>query len=123
MTFTISKACLQRNYSFIFYIADVNNNILGLDFLKDKDINISCRNLTVIDNLTKFTSTRNNSPAPLSHNPVTTVSLDVSQITETAVRSTMERNFIFNFWRRRFSAKLSYDEMQRLGIIRPSKYP
>ena len=45
---------LRRNYNFTFYIADVNDNILGLDFLKDKDININCRNLTVTDNLHEF---------------------------------------------------------------------
>ena len=57
MTLTVAIPCLRRSYNFTFYIADVNDNILGLDFLKDKDININCRNLTVTDNVTKITST------------------------------------------------------------------
>ena len=145
---------LRRNYNFTFYIADVNDNILGLDFLKDKDININCRNLTVTNNVTNFTSTRNNSPAPPSHSPVLAVSLDLSQITDTALRKIMEQHSsVFgdadfntpcthntthriavssqpNFCTPRklcpeklSIAKPSFDEMQRLGIIRPSKRP
>ena len=92
MTLTIAIPCLRRNYTSTFYIADVNDNILGLDFVKDKDININCRNLTVTDNVTKFTSTRNNSPAPPSHSPVLAVSVNLSQITDTALRKTMEQH-------------------------------
>ena len=154
MTLTIVIPSLRRNYNFTFYIADVNDNILGLDFLKDKDININCRNLTVTDNVTNFTSTRNNSPAPPSHSPVLAVSLDLFQISDTALKEIMEQHLsIFgdadfntpcthntthriavssqpNFCTPRklcpeklSIAKSSFDEMQRLGIIRPSKSP
>ena len=154
MTLTIVIPSLRRNYNFTFYIADVNDNILGLDFLKDKDINIICRNLTVTDNVTNFTSTRNNSRAPPSHSPFLAVSLDLSQITDTALREIMEQHSsIFgdadfntpcthntthriavssqpNFCTPRklcpeklSIAKSSFDEMQRLGITRPSKSP
>ena len=81
MKLTIAIPCLGCNYNFTFYIADVNDNIQELDFVKDKDINTNCCNLTVTDNVTKFTSTRNNSPAPTSQSPVLAVSLDMSQIT------------------------------------------
>ena len=91
MTLTIAIPCLRSNYNFI-YIADINDNILGLDSLKDKDININCRNLTVTDNVTIFTSTRNNSPAPRSHSPMLAVSLDLSQITDTALRGIMKQH-------------------------------
>ena len=152
MTLTIVIPSLRRNYNFTLYIADVNDNILGLDFLKDKDININCRNLTVTDIVTNFTSTRNNLPAPPSHSPVLAVFLDLSQITDTALRKIMEQHssvfgdadFItpcthntthriavssqptFCTPRKLCPEKLtiaksSFDEMQRLGIIRPSK--
>ena len=154
MTLTVAIPCLRRSYNFTFYIADVNDNILGLDFLKDKDININCRNLTVTDNVTKITSTRTHSSAPPNHSPVLAVSLDLSQITDTALRQLMEQHSsIFgdadfnipcthstthriavtsqpNFCTPRklcpeklALAKSSFDEMQRLGIIRPSKSP
>ena len=86
MTLTIFILSLRRNYNFTFYIADVNDNILGLDFVKDKDININCCNLTVTDNVTNLTSTPNNSPAPPSHSSVLAVSLDLSQITQLSER-------------------------------------
>ena len=152
MTLTIVIPSLRRNYNFTFYIADVNDNILGLDFLKDKDLNIS--NLTVTDNVTNFTSTRNNSPAPPSQSPVLAVSLDLSQIPDTALRKIMEQpSSVFgdadfntpcthstthriavssqpNFCTPRklcpeklSITKSSFDEMQRLGINRPSKNP
>ena len=90
MTLTIVIPSLRRNYNFTFYIADVKDNILGLDFLKDEDINIS--NLTVTNNVTNFTSTRNNSPTPSSQSPVLAVSLDLSQIPDTALRKIMEQH-------------------------------
>ena len=54
--------------------------------------NINCRNLTVTDNSTKFTSTYNNSHAPPSHRPVLAVPLDLSQITDTALRKFLEQH-------------------------------
>ena len=101
------------------------------DFLKDEDININCRNLTGTDNVTKFTSTRNNSPAPPSHSPVLAVSLDLSQITDTALRKMMEQHSSF-FGDADFNTPCThntthpiafFDEMQRLGLIRPSQSP
>ena len=114
-------------------------------------MNINCRNLPVTDNVTKFTSTRNNSPAPPSYSPL---SLDLSKITDTALRKIMEqhssifRDADFNtpcthntthridvssqpkccthrkLCPERLSiAKWSLHEMQLLGIIRPSKSP
>ena len=152
MSLTIVIPSLGRNYNFTLYIADVNDNILGLDFLKHKDININCRSLTVIGNVTNFTSTRNNSPAPPSHSPVLAVSLGLSQITDTTLRKIMEQHSsVFgdadfntpcthntthriavsshpNFCTPRklcpekhSIAKSFFDELQRLGIIRPSK--
>ena len=154
MTLTRAIHCLRRNYTFTSYIVDVNDNILGLDFLKDKDININCRNLTVTDIVTKFTSTRNNSLAPPSHSHVLAVSLDLFYMADTAHRGLMEQqSSIFgdadfntpcthntthriavscqpNFCTpRKFCpeklsiAKSSFDEMQRSGIIGPSKSP
>ena len=154
MRLTITIPCLQPNYNFNFFIADVKDNILRLHFLKDKDININCRNLTVTNNVTKFNSTRNNSPPPPSHSLVLSVSLDRSQITDTAFKKMMEQqSSIFrdadfntpctNNTKHRiavsthpkfctpkllcpeilFIAKSSFDKMQRLGIIRPSKSP
>ena len=60
--------------------------------MKDKDKNINCRNLTVTDNVTNFTSTRNNSPAPPSHSPLLAVYLDLSQMPDTALRKLMEQH-------------------------------
>ena len=122
--------------------------------MKDKDININCRKLTVTDNVTKFTSTRNNTPAPPSHSPVLAVSFDLSQITDAALRKMMDQHSSYfgeadfntpcthntthriavstqpNFCTPRklcpeklSIAKSSFDEMQRLGFIRPSKSP
>ena len=55
MTLTIAIPLFQHNKNSTFYIADVIDNIIGLDFLEDKVININCRNLTVTDNVTEFT--------------------------------------------------------------------
>ena len=81
MPLTLTIPWLQCNYNFTFYIADVNDNILGLDFLEDK----GCRNLTVSDMVTNHNSVRNNSTASLNHNPVLAVSLDQSQVTDRAL--------------------------------------
>ena len=92
LTLTIAIPCLRRNYIFNSYIADVKDNNIALDFLKEKDINIKCRNVAVTDNVTKFTSTRNNSPVPPSHSPVLVVFLDLSQIPDTALRKMIEQH-------------------------------
>ena len=117
-------------------------------------MNVNCRNLTVTDNVTKFISTRNESPAQPSHSAVLAVSLDMSRIIDTALRKIMKQlSSIFEdadfntpctyntthriaistqpdfgtprrcFPEKLSIAKSSFDEMQRLRIIRPWKSP
>ena len=57
MTLSIVKHWFLHNYNLTTYIADFKDSLLGLPFLKVKDISINCGNLTVTDKITKFTST------------------------------------------------------------------
>ena len=48
--------------------------------------------LTVTNNVIKLNSTRNNLPAPPSHNPVLAVSFDLSHISDTTLRKILDQN-------------------------------
>ena len=52
MSLSISIPSLQRTFPFTFFIADVKDNIHGLDFLNEFKITVKCDNLTLTDNIT-----------------------------------------------------------------------
>ena len=154
MSLSISIPSLRRTFPFTFFVADVKDNILGLDFLNEFKITVNCDNLTLIDNLTGLSTRQSLTPVDNSHLSVQVVKNDFSSIKNDRLRAIMEKcsdvfgdvNFgdeakhktvhrietsgkpVFSKPRQLTPEKLkiaknAFDEMQRLGIIRPSKSP
>ena len=84
---TIAIPCLGGNYSFTFYITDVNDNILGLDFLEDRHKH----QLQQLDSKRKLHRIHFNTQQ-FTRSPVLAVCLDLPQIADTALRKTMEQH-------------------------------
>ncbi len=40
---------LCRSYKFPFFVSDVRNNVIGLDFVHENKMSIDCRNLVITD--------------------------------------------------------------------------
>ena len=49
---SITIQSLRRSYSYDFFVADVNDNIIGLDFLHHHNMSINCDSLALLDNNT-----------------------------------------------------------------------
>ena len=52
ISLSISITSLRRPFPYTFFIADVKDNILGLDFLNEFKITVNCENLALTDNIT-----------------------------------------------------------------------
>ena len=154
MSLSISIPSLRRTFPFTFFVADVKDNILGLDFLNEFKKTVNCDNLTLIDNLTGLSTRQSLTTVDNSHLSVKVVKNDFSSIKNGRLRAIMEKcsdvfgdiNYgdeakhktvhrIETSGKPVFSkptqltpekqkiAKNAFNEMQRLGIIRPSKVP
>ena len=117
MTLTIGITCFRCIYNFNFCIAEIND-ILGLDLLMNKIININCRHLTEKDNVTKSTSTCNDSP---SHNPISAVSLVLSQRTDTVLRNMMEQHSSIS-GDVYFKTPCTHNNIHRIAVSSQSKF-
>ena len=62
------------------FLADVRDNILGLDFMNEFKITVNCDNLTLNDNLTGLSTRHSLTPVDKSHSSVQVVKNDFSSI-------------------------------------------
>ena len=90
-TLTIAIPCLRRNNNFKFYIADVNDNILRLKFLKNKDLNSNCRSFNSNRQLHQFHCNTQQITRTTKSQPSSSFFSDLSEITDTALRKMMEQ--------------------------------
>ena len=72
MPLSISIPSLRRTFPFTFFLADVKDNILGLDFLNEFKITINCDNLFLTDNITGLSTRHSLPPVEDSHLSVRT---------------------------------------------------
>ena len=91
MSLSISIPSLRRTLPFTFFVADVKDNILGLDFLNEFKITVNCDNLTLIDNLTGLSTRQSVTPVDNSHLSVQVVKNDFSSIKNDRLRAIMEK--------------------------------
>ena len=150
VSLSISIPSLRRTLPFTLFVADVKDNILGLDYLNEFKVTVNCDNLTLINNLTDLSTRQSLTPIDNSHTSVQIFKNDFSSIKNDRLRAFMEKysddNFgdeakhktvsrIEIFGKPVFSkprqltpenlkiANNAFDEMQRLGIKRSSKSP
>ena len=91
MSLSISIPSLRRTFPFTFFVADVKDNILGLDFLNEFKITVNCDNLTLIDNLTGLSTRQSLTPVDNSHLSVQGVKNDFSPIKNDRLKAIMEK--------------------------------
>ena len=91
MSLSISIPSLRRTFPFTFFIADVKDNIHGLDFLNEFKITVKCDNLTLTDNITGLSTRQSLTPVEDSHLSVEAVNNDFLSIENDRLRAIMEK--------------------------------
>ena len=87
MFLSISIPSLQRTFPFIFFIADVKENILVLDVLTEFKITVNCEYLTLTDNITGLSTRQSLTPVEDSHLSVQVVNNDFLSIKNDRLRA------------------------------------
>ena len=91
MSLSILIPSLRRTFPFTFFIADVKDNILGLDFLNEIKITVNCDNLTLTGNLTGLSTRQSLTPVADCHLSVQIVSNDFSSIENDRLKKIIEK--------------------------------
>ena len=77
---------LRRSYSYDFFVADVNDNIIGLDFLHHHNMSINCGSLALLDNNTGLKTSSQKPNSNPNHISVKAVTKDFLSINDDSLR-------------------------------------
>ena len=91
MSLSFSIPSLRRTFPFTFFIADVKDNILGLDFLNEFKITVNCDDLTLTNNITGLSTRQSLTSVEDSHLSVQVVKNDILSIENDRLRAIMEK--------------------------------
>ena len=111
---------LRRSYN--FYVANVRrNNVIGLDFLREHNISIDCRNLVITDEFTGLTIDSLNMQPNSDHKSIKVVQLDFSTIESSSLTELMQQ-FSAIFRDADFSHRASHSTSHRIQTKRKIVY-
>ena len=91
MSLSFSVPSLRQTFSLTFFVAELKDNIVGLNCLNEFKITVNCDNLTLIDNLTGLSLRQFLTPVDNSHKSVRVVKNDFSSIENDRLRAIMEK--------------------------------